>query len=195
MVTRRLAKPRPVQGEAGSDDAARRGTGYAARAAGQPAAERVGHPRQNPAYRPATGKALVTGLFLWTRFAGDSSGSPPRRAGCGPRGIARRAPRGCAGYEPLREAGSTRRELSVSEALDFCGHEQQRTMVQACEATAMDISSRVRVELVEPRPDSRDPMPPAVGEKSAPTSPRYGRAVTAWRKQRSAAPDELGAKT
>src|SRR4029077_11448044 len=38
VATRRLAKPRPVQGEAGSDDAARRGTGYAARASGQPAA-------------------------------------------------------------------------------------------------------------------------------------------------------------
>src|SRR5204862_7959235 len=64
VVTRRLAKPRPVQGEAGSVDAARRGTGYAARAAGQPSAQRDGHPRQNPAYRPATGKALETGLFL-----------------------------------------------------------------------------------------------------------------------------------
>ena len=63
MATRRLAKPRPVQGEAGSDDAARRGTGYAARAAGQPVAERDGHPRQNPAYRPATEKALVTRAF------------------------------------------------------------------------------------------------------------------------------------
>ena len=38
VATRRLAKPRPVQGEAGSDDAARRGTGYAARALGQPGA-------------------------------------------------------------------------------------------------------------------------------------------------------------
>src|SRR5207244_9116094 len=63
VVTRRLAKPRPVQGEAGSDDAARRGTGYAARAAGQPVAERDGHPRQNPAYRPATEKALAIGAF------------------------------------------------------------------------------------------------------------------------------------
>jgi hypothetical protein len=35
VVTRRLAKPRPVQGEAGSDDAARRGTGYTARAVAQ----------------------------------------------------------------------------------------------------------------------------------------------------------------
>ena len=35
-----------------------------------------GHPRQNPAYRPATEKALVTGLFLWSRFAGDSTRFP-----------------------------------------------------------------------------------------------------------------------
>ena len=38
VATRRLAKPRPVQGEAGSDDAARRGTGYTARADAQAAA-------------------------------------------------------------------------------------------------------------------------------------------------------------
>src|SRR5256885_11514040 len=36
-----------------------------------------GHPRQNPAYRPATEKALETGLFLWTR-----SGEPELLA-CG----------------------------------------------------------------------------------------------------------------
>jgi len=35
-----------------------------------------GHPRQNPAYRPATEKAPETGLSLYRRFAGDSSGSP-----------------------------------------------------------------------------------------------------------------------
>src|SRR5262245_60336985 len=64
VATRRLAKPRPVQGEAGSDDAARRGTGCAARAVAQAPAKRDGHPRQNPAYRPATEKALATGLFL-----------------------------------------------------------------------------------------------------------------------------------
>ena len=68
MATRRLAKPRPVQGEAGSDDAARRGTGYAARAVAQAPAKRDGHPRQNPAYGPAKETALATGLFLWTRF-------------------------------------------------------------------------------------------------------------------------------
>ena len=67
-ATRRLAKPRPVQGEQGPP----RGCPPRARVA----AKRDGHPRQNPAYRPATGKALETGLFLWTRFAGDSSGSP-----------------------------------------------------------------------------------------------------------------------
>ena len=49
-----------------------------------------GHPRQNPAYRPATEKALVTGLFLRTRFAGDSSGSSRGRRDCGLRGTARR---------------------------------------------------------------------------------------------------------
>jgi len=59
----------------------------------------------------------------------------------------------------------------------------------------MHIPSRVRVELVEPRPDSRDPDVARYWRESAPTSPPYGRAVTAWRKQRSAAPDELGAKT
>ena len=63
---------------------------------------------KNPAYRPATEKALVTGLFLWTRFAGDSSGSP--RGGLTavsvepPGAVAQRALAGCAGYEPLREA-------------------------------------------------------------------------------------------
>ena len=38
VVTRRLVKPRPVQGEAGPDDAARRGTGCAAGASGKPKA-------------------------------------------------------------------------------------------------------------------------------------------------------------
>jgi hypothetical protein len=48
-----------------------------------------GHPRQNPAYRPATEKALVTGLFLCLRFAGDSSGSHRGGRDCGLRGTAR----------------------------------------------------------------------------------------------------------
>jgi len=67
-----------------------------------------GHPRQNPAYRPATEKALATGLFLCARFAGDSSGSP--RGGLTavfvePLGaVARLRLAGCAGYEPLRTA-------------------------------------------------------------------------------------------
>src|SRR5436190_15012698 len=72
-----------------------------------------GHPRQNPAYRPATEKALVTGLFLWTRFAGDSSGSP--RGGLTavsvepPGAVARRGLAGRAGYEPLRDTESNSR--------------------------------------------------------------------------------------
>jgi len=72
-----------------------------------------GHPRQNPAYRPATEKALVTGLFLCLRFAGDSSGS--HRGGLTavsvePLGaVARRGLSGCAGYEPLRGVDSTRK--------------------------------------------------------------------------------------
>jgi hypothetical protein len=63
---------------------------------------------KNPAYRPATEKALATGLFLWTRFAGDSSGSP--RGGLTavsvePSGaVARRGLKGCAGCESLRVA-------------------------------------------------------------------------------------------
>jgi hypothetical protein len=68
VATRRLAKPRPVQGK------------QVPPVGGPPrdrvAAQRDGHQKQNPAYRPATEKALETGLFLWTRFAGDSSGSP-----------------------------------------------------------------------------------------------------------------------
>src|SRR6266496_766652 len=36
------------------------------------AAQMDGHPRQNPAYRPATEKALETGLFLLGRVARNS---------------------------------------------------------------------------------------------------------------------------
>jgi len=46
-----------------------------------------------PAYRPATEKALETGLFLGIQFAGKSSGSAPRRADRGLRGPARRSHR------------------------------------------------------------------------------------------------------
>jgi hypothetical protein len=35
-----------------------------------------GHPRQNPAYRPATEKALETGLFLSDRVAQQSHAAP-----------------------------------------------------------------------------------------------------------------------
>jgi hypothetical protein len=99
VATRRLAKPRPVQGE------------QVPPVGGPPrdrvAAQRDGHQKQNPAYRPATEKALETGLFLRTRFAGDSSGSP--RGGLtavsvGPLGaVARRGLAACAGYEPPRD--------------------------------------------------------------------------------------------
>src|SRR5918996_1335853 len=72
-----------------------------------------GHPRQNPAYRPATEKASETGLFLLWRVARNSSrfrsGSPsavslePLSAG------ARRSPCGCVGVAPPPrvEASST----------------------------------------------------------------------------------------
>ena len=66
---RRGGLPNPVRCKA--NRARHRGCPPRARVA----AKRDGHPRQNPAYRPATEKALETGLFLWTRFAGDSSGS------------------------------------------------------------------------------------------------------------------------
>src|SRR5207247_9299901 len=56
VATRRLAKPRPVQDE----QAPLRGGPPRSRVA----AQKDGHPRQNPAYRPATEKALETGLFL-----------------------------------------------------------------------------------------------------------------------------------
>src|SRR5205823_13890862 len=55
---RRGGLPNPVRCKA---NRARRGCPPRARVA----AERDGHPRQNPAYRPATEKALVTGLFLF----------------------------------------------------------------------------------------------------------------------------------
>src|SRR5439155_18986681 len=60
-----------------------------------------------PAYRPATEKALVTGLFLWTRFAGDSSRFPAARefaaVSLEPLGPGTRpAPSGCAGVAPNR---------------------------------------------------------------------------------------------
>jgi hypothetical protein len=100
-----------VQGEQAPPEVARRGAGCAARAAEKSAAQMDGHPRQNPAYRPATEKALATGLFLWTRFAGDSSGSPGggltavslEQLGA----VARLTLAGRAGYEPLRESDAS----------------------------------------------------------------------------------------
>jgi uncharacterized protein len=57
---------------------------------------------------------------------------------------------------------------------------------------AMQIPSRVRVALVEPRPDSRDPRVAARWRQPIPSGPEYGRAVTAWRAQRSPPPDDEG---
>jgi hypothetical protein len=39
---------------------------------GQAKEGRAANHDDSPAYRPATEKALETGLFLWTRFAGES---------------------------------------------------------------------------------------------------------------------------
>lgn len=50
---------------------------------------------------------------------------------------------------------------------------------------AIHIPSRVRVELVEPRPDSQDPPIASVWREPAPTSPRYDHAITGWRRQQS----------
>src|SRR5436305_825887 len=53
-----------------------------------------GHPRQNPAYRPATEKAPATGLFLWGDalvfpdvFISGTTGSERGRQRAGTRGI------------------------------------------------------------------------------------------------------------
>ena len=55
---------------------------------------------------------------------------------------------------------------------------------------AMHIPSRVRVALVEPRPDSRDPEVARSWREPRPINPAYDRAITAWRKQQSAVPEE-----
>jgi len=56
VATRRLAKPHPVQGEQGPS----RGCPPRARVA----AKRDGHPRQNPAYRPANEKPRLRGFSI-----------------------------------------------------------------------------------------------------------------------------------
>jgi hypothetical protein len=68
---------------------------------------------KNPAYRPATEKALVTGLFLCLEFAGDSSGSPRGGADCSllePLGAV--APRGLEAV-PATSRAAARTELSL----------------------------------------------------------------------------------
>jgi len=69
---------------------------------------------KNPAYRPATGKAPATGLFLCLRFAGDSSGSPRGLTAVSvePLGaVARRGREGRAGYEPCRAVKANSRAV------------------------------------------------------------------------------------
>jgi hypothetical protein len=79
-----------------------------------------GHPRQNPAYRPATEKALETGLFLCLQFAGDSSGllrGGLTAVSVEPLGaVARRGLVDCAGYG--RSAKAT---LTASAGLPHLG--------------------------------------------------------------------------
>jgi hypothetical protein len=57
--------------------------------------------------RACYGKRPVTGLFLWTRFAGDSSGSPQGGLTAvsvePPGAVARLGLAACAGYEPPRD--------------------------------------------------------------------------------------------
>src|SRR4051794_11735029 len=81
-----------------------------------------GHPRQNPAYRPAKGKALETGLFLWDPIRRRLVRLTPRRADCGLRGTARRGrpawPRGPCRYEPLREREANRRAAAEAPLAD-----------------------------------------------------------------------------
>ena len=103
-----------------------------------------GHPRQNPAYRPATEKALETGLFLWSRFAGDSSGSP--RGGLTavsvepPGTVAQRRLARWAGYESLRNA-----ERNIS-------HRLARRERERCASRLVNrVRSRACHELLEER--------------------------------------------
>jgi hypothetical protein len=64
-----------------------------------------GHPRQNPAYRPATERALVTGLFLWTRFARLVR-------------LARGGPTAVSVNRPERSPGAWPREVAYRVAID-----------------------------------------------------------------------------
>lgn len=59
---------------------------------------------------------------------------------------------------------------------------------------AVQLPSRVRFPLVEPRPDSSDPVPSVSWQNPLPSSPNYAEAVTAWRIQRSAEPVGEGAE-
>ena len=50
---------------------------------------------------------------------------------------------------------------------------------------AMEMPSRVRIDLVEPRPDSGDPQVAKLWAQNRAAAPDYAGAVTAWRRQRA----------
>jgi len=82
------------------------------------AAKRDGHPRQNPAYRPATEKALETGLFLLCRFCYGLVAVRVRQPLGGfvePLGAgARPSPSGCADTPRQRRAPKSRPSRSCA---------------------------------------------------------------------------------
>jgi len=52
---------------------------------------------------------------------------------------------------------------------------------------AVKIPSRVRLPLIEPRPDSGDPEPAKRWQEKRVANPPYDEAITGWRKQRTPA--------
>ncbi|MEQ1934771.1 MAG: helicase HerA-like domain-containing protein, partial [Fimbriimonadaceae bacterium] len=55
---------------------------------------------------------------------------------------------------------------------------------------AVQIPSRVRLPLIEPRPTSNDPEPAARWKENRISNPSYAAAVTAWRTQRTPTPNQ-----
>ena len=87
---------------------------------GQPFGPRWSDPEDYPAYRPATEKALETGLFLCLLCAGDSSGSPRGGRDCGLRGTPGApspgvCPGGRASHAPLRTVTATAGAVCVCD--------------------------------------------------------------------------------
>ena len=143
-ATRRLAKPRPVQGEQGPP----RGCPPRARVA----AKRDGHPRQNPAYRPAKGKALETGLFLLGRdprglvtAIGEAAvGGLPEPLGAGARPSPEAVP------ASLRSASGTYHRTLPPATPQCCGQRLKPVAARSC-----------RWCLTRPRPSPRAPGRPS----------------------------------